>query len=338
MRIPRPVAVPAVLLVAGLIWAGACGGDRGAAPDDSADAGAGGSAPQGTPVQVGTVERSTMVDEVSAPGQTVALVEQKVRAPFDGTIAELAVVEGNPVRRGERIGSIVARDSEAALEGAQEMARRATTPAARDEASRALELAREHRVTAPLLATVSGRVTQRSASAGDRVTSDQDLVTIVAADSLVFRAQVPQSELASLRPGAEASIDLAGSASPVAAHLRSVLAADAGSDLTAPVRLDFDHPLPDPVPGLFGTARIVVARHRDAQVVPLAAVLRDDVSGTSRVGTFTDEGKLHWVQVETGLEDSARIEIRSPELAVGTRVVLSGQVGLPEGTPLAIRP
>ncbi len=279
-----------------------------------------------------------MVDEVSAPGQTVALVEQKVRAPFDGTITELSVVEGNRVHRGERIGSVVARDSEAALEGAREMARQATTPAAQDEASRALELAREHRVTAPLLATVSGRVTQRSASAGDRVTSDQDLVTIVAADSLVFRVRVPQSELAYLRPGAAASIDLAGASVPLAAHLASVLAADAGSDLTAPMRLDFERPLSDPVPGLYGTARIVVSRRTGTLIAPLSAVLRDDVSGTRRLGVVGPGEKLHWVQVETGLEDSARIEILSPQLAPGTRVVLSGQVGLPEGTPLAIRP
>ena len=85
--------------------------------------------PSGTPVQVAEVEVATMERTVSAPGHTVALVQQKVRAPFAGTLTGLSVVVGDAVQRGEQVGTIVARDSEAAVAGAEEMVRGAKTPA-----------------------------------------------------------------------------------------------------------------------------------------------------------------------------------------------------------------
>jgi RND family efflux transporter MFP subunit len=351
-KTPWPLAVaaapgPALLLALGLSLSltlalacghdGASSGDAGSGGDGGAPGAATTTVPAGTPVQVARVQTAVMRDQVVAPGQTVALVEQKVRAPFDGTLTALDVVEGSRVTAGQRIGEIVARDSEAALEGAREMRHQAHTDAERAEAERALELARGNLVTAPLSTSVAGLVTLRSAATGDRVAADQELVTIAAADSLVFRADVPQSELGRIEPGQAATVELAGGGKALAARVHGPLAPEMKSDLTAPLRLDFTSPPALPVPGRFGTARITVAEHRGAPVVPLAAVLRDDVSGTSRVGTVGDGGKLHWVQVTTGIENGDRVEILSPPLAARTRVVVSGQVGLAEGTPLAIQ-
>ncbi len=292
----------------------------------------------GTPVRVAGVELATLAESLSAPGETVALVEQQVRAPFRGTLTALGVVEGDRVRKGEQIGTLVARDSEAALLGAEEMARTAGSPEEKADAERALELARRHRIEAPLLATATGIVVRSAASAGDRVSEAQELVTIAAADSLVFRASMAQSDLARLRPGQRVEIDLSGSERPVAGTVHGLLAGADPKDLTAPVRIDLVRSPAQLTTGLFGTARIVVAEHRDVPVVPSAAVLRDDVSGVTQVATVDADGKLHWVIVETGLRDGDRVEIVRPPLDPGSRVVISGQVGLEEGTPLAIRP
>lgn len=320
----------------------ACGCER-AADAPGADAPPAGTearsaVPAGTPVEVAEVARATLAETLSAPGETVALVEQQVRAPFAGTVTALGVVEGDRVGKGEQIGVLVARDSEAALRGAEEMARTARSEEEATDARRALELARSHRVETPLLATASGVVVRRAASAGDQVAEDEELATIVAADSLVFRASLAQSDLARVRPGQRVEIDLAGSARPVEGRVHGLLAGANATDLTAPVRVDFTR-LPSQVSvGLFGTARIVVEEHRDVQVVPAQAVLRDDLSGVTRVATVGESDRLHWVTVETGLRDGDRVEIAGSPLEPGTRVVLSGQVGLEEGAPLAIRP
>jgi multidrug efflux pump subunit AcrA (membrane-fusion protein) len=110
------------------------------------------------------------------------------------------------------------------------------------------------------------------------------------------------------------------------------------ADFTAPVRIDLSGgaaPGASSV-GLFGTARIVVARKENAVVVPDAAILRDDVSGVSRVALVKD-GRAHWVDVVTGLRGAPGTQIVSPALSPSDSVVVSGQVGLPEGARVTIR-
>jgi multidrug efflux pump subunit AcrA (membrane-fusion protein) len=81
-----------------------------------------------------------------------------------------------------------------------------------------------------------------------------------------------------------------------------------------------------------------VAEHADAVTVPDAAVLRDDVTGSARVAVVGADGKAHWIAVTPGLSQGGKTEIAAPLLAPGTRVITSGQVGLPEGTPVAVSP
>jgi multidrug efflux pump subunit AcrA (membrane-fusion protein) len=50
------------------------------------------------------------------------------------------------------------------------------------------------------------------------------------------------------------------------------------------------------------------------------------------------DGKAHWIAVTPGLSQGGKTEIAAPLLAPGTRVITSGQVGLPEGTPVAVSP
>jgi multidrug efflux pump subunit AcrA (membrane-fusion protein) len=82
--------------------------------------------------------------------------------------------------------------------------------------------------------------------------------------------------------------------------------------------------------GLFGTARILVGERAGATVVPDAAVLRDDVTGVSRL-CLAVNGKAHWIDVVAGIKESGKTEIVSPALAPGQPVIVSGLVGLPEG-------
>jgi len=181
-------------------------------------------------------------------------------------------------------------------------------------------------------------VTARSAADGDRVSEDQEILSVAAGDAIVFRAEVAQGDLARLRDGQPASVELAGQTAPVPGVVRGLLSGSGEGDLTVPVRIDLARPLRRPGLGLFGTAHVTVALRRDVPVVPAAAVLRDDVRGTARIGTVGPDGRLHWTEVETGLEDAGTVEVVSPPLAAGTRVVVSGQVGLPEGAPVVVHP
>jgi multidrug efflux pump subunit AcrA (membrane-fusion protein) len=89
--------------------------------------------------------------------------------------------------------------------------------------------------------------------------------------------------------------------------------------------------------GLFGNARVTVASHPAALVVPDAAVVRDDVTGVSRVAAVAN-GRAHWVTVTTGLKQNGMTEISGPNLAEGLVVIESGMVGLPEGKSVSPQP
>lgn len=282
------------------------------------------------PVQTARAAEATLAQTLDAPGKTVALVQQKLRAPFAGTLETLTVIDGDRVRRGAVVGSLLSRDSESALAGAREMEREAKTPTEQEDARRALALAERNRVRATLRAPVDGVVLAHAAAAGDRVTEDQEILTLADTGALVFVADVAQSALSRVRPGLRASVELAGRARPVPGTVHDVLPMANSADFTAPVRIDLAGDGAPASVGLFGTAHIVVAEKARAVVVPDAALLRDDVTGTTRIALVQD-GRARWREVVTGLRGSAGTEIVTPPLAPGDVVIVGGQVGLPEG-------
>jgi multidrug efflux pump subunit AcrA (membrane-fusion protein) len=323
----RVSAVALAILLAALLATG-CGG--GSAKDPKKESAA--PAPA-TPVRVAAVERATLAEVVSVPGKIAAMSQEKVRAPFAGTLVELRVTDGDRVRRGEAVGSVVARDSEAALAGAREMEREAKTEAERRDAARAVDLARRNLVRAPLSAAADGIVVSHAASAGDRVSEDEEILSIAETGSLVVLADVPQAQLPKIHAGEPARIEIPGRP-PIAGRVHGILAESGPSDLTAPVRIDID-PAPGAAVGLFATARITVAERRDVPAVPDAAVVRDDVTGASRVAVVGADAKAHWIAVTPGIAQDGRTEIAAPALDPAARVIVSGQAGLPEGTPVA---
>ncbi len=321
----------AVVLVAGC-RAAAREGDAAEAPKPAETPAA-----AAVPVRVAKVSRERLADEVTAPGRTAALVQEKIRAPFAGTLTELSVTDGDRVRRGQPLGAVVSRDSEAALAGAREMERQASTDAEKADAARAIALAERGLVRSPLVAPADGTVLAHAAAHGDRVAEDQEILTIADARSVAFLADVTQSDLARVRPGQPATIEISGRPGRVAGTVHDVLPAASPTDFTAPVRIDLAGLDGVPPLGLFGSARIAVAEVRDAVVVPDAAVLRDDLHGTARLA-LVENGHAHWVPVTPGLRSRGLVQIAAPPLTPGALVVVSGQVGLPEGAAVAMSP
>ena len=339
MRAPAPFPVRAASVFAAvLLLAGAVGGCRRSESADAKGEDAGGKkgaaeaatpdAP--TPVTVAAASRRTLAQVVTAPGHTAALSQQKVRAPFAGLLVDLRVSDGDQVRKGETVGAVVSRESEAALSGAREMLREARTPAERADAERAVALAERNLVRKPLLATADGPILSHAAAKGDRVSEDQDVLTIEDASSVVFLVDVPQSDLAAVRAGQAVTVEIAGRGRTLAGRVHSVLPGANAADYTGSVRIDLPTSAERLPLGLFGSARITVGQRENAVVVPDAAVLRDDVSGTSKVATVAN-GRLHWVPVQPGLRQDGVTEIAGGGLADGATVIVAGMVGLPEG-------
>jgi multidrug efflux pump subunit AcrA (membrane-fusion protein) len=320
--------VLSLAFLAGCGWRAQTPADGGAVAE-SADAGA------GVPVTVGRIEQATLPVTVRAPGRTDALEQQKVRAPFKGFLVRLLVVDGDHVRAQQIVGLLVSQESQAALTGAEALLRSARTPQQKQDGERALELAREGLVRAELRAPKAGVVVAHGADEGSLVAEAQDIVALAVSSSFFFRADLVQTELPRIRAAQPAVIELAASAGALRGSVHGVLPTGSPTDLTSPVRIDFAQGAPERL-GLFGTATITVDQHVGVLVVPMAAILRDDVSGVSRMALVTPDGRAHWVEVATGLSSGGRVEVQGPSLRAGTVVVVTGQVGLPEGARVQV--
>lgn len=290
-----------------------------------------------TPVTVVAIRFTTLALTVTAPGRTDVLRPLHLRAPFTGSLASLHVADGDRVSAGEELGTIVARSSAAALVGARAMLDAARTDAERQDAQRALELATQNLVQHPLRAPEGGVVVSHVANAGDLLNEGDDILIIAPAGAVAFIAEVVQSDLPRVHPGQRSTVDLAARAAPLEGIVHGILPAASTENLSAPVRIDLRGSGAIGI-GLFGTARIVVGERRDAPVVPEAAVIRDDVYGTARIAVATADHHAHWVTVTTGARDGGMVEIVAPSLAAGTAVIVTGQVGLPEGAPVRPQP
>ena len=104
--------------------------------------------------------------------------------------------------------------------------------------------------------------------------------------------------------GQKATIELAGGRAPVAGAVHSILPGANAADFTGQVRVDLPGAAAKGPIGLFGTVRILVGERSGVAVVADAAVLRDDVSGVSRVCLVVN-GKAHWIDVSAGARDRA---------------------------------
>jgi multidrug efflux pump subunit AcrA (membrane-fusion protein) len=326
-------------LVVAVLLAG-CGSreqprDAAAAQADTAPAGG------ATPVTAALVGLATLAITVAAPGHTDVLRPLHVRAPFSGTVAALHVADGDHVSRGATLGTLVSRNSVAALAGARAMLDAAQTEPERQDARRALDLATRGLVEFPLRASEAGVVVSHAANAGDLVTEGDDILVIAPAGAVAFIADVVQTDLPRVQPGQRVAVDLAARAAPLAGTVHGILPAASAENLSAPVRIDFAPSSGAAIGiGLFGTANIVVGERRQVPVVPEAALLRDDVYGTTQVAVVgpPPERLAHWVKVTLGARGEGLVEILSPTLPPGTAVIVSGQVGLPEGAPVRVQP
>jgi len=293
----------------------------------------------GVPVRVDTIRRVDLDVLVTAPGRTEALKQDRVRAPFASQLVSLAVTDGDHVRAGEVLAQVVSKDSQAALEGAREMLAAAATATDSADAERAIQVAQRQLVRRPLPAPADGVVLSHAAEVGDYLNDGEVLLTIAEAGTVFFNAQVTQGDLAAVRAGEPATIDLpALGTNPVDAVVHGILPSASSDNLSAPVRLDFEPARPDLTVGLFGTVSIVAGVHEKAIVVPPSAVLRDDVSGVSRVAVVDSSDIARWVVVKTGIRRGDHVEILSPALPVGRLVIIDGQVGLPDSARVSIQP
>jgi RND family efflux transporter MFP subunit len=294
----------------------------------------------------------------------------KVSALVAGRVNALPVAEGDTVRQGQGVAELdrqplldLRRQAAAAVEQARaqlenarlnlqrneqlfqrgiaagkevEDARTALAAAqsALEQATAALNTAERNVERASVRSPISGQVVKRMVSVGEQVdgTAAQPIVEIANLDRVELAANVPAEYLSRVRVTMKASI--ATDAYPDRTFDGTVIAIAPAVDPAtnaALTRIRIANPNRQLKIGVFAEARIALAEHADALVVPPPAIVRD----ANGAAVYVVTGDLaERTEVKVGLEKPDAVEILSG-LKEGDTILTSSVYGLGEKAKLA---
>jgi membrane fusion protein (multidrug efflux system) len=303
-------------------------------------------------------------------GPLVAPRTAVVRAKAPGTLLSLAVAEGSRVKAGQVIGEIDLSDLQtrvgeksAMVDSAQAslleaerqhaanvglasqnfisstalQSSQAKLDAARAQLKSAqaqLSVSRIGVKEAALAAPISGIVGKRHVVPGEKVSAEQQVVTIVDLGSLELAGSVGTHEVSLLRPGQEVEVRVEGQSDGVAGRIDRISpAAEAGTRAIGVV-VTLDNKGERYRAGQYAQARVVLADEAARLTVPSGAV--GQASGQDFVWAI-ENGALVRRIVITGRKDvaSGRVEV-SKGLAAETQILAARFDNLKEGAPARV--
>ncbi|QRK13699.1 efflux RND transporter periplasmic adaptor subunit [Archangium violaceum] len=323
------------------------------------------------PEDVVRVEQRRLRNGPVLSGTLQARRAASMRAEVQGSILEMAVEQGQEVKKGQllaRIEDTSLRDQVLAARTAVRVARNAVQVARADEernrtlanagvitqrdleravlsrqqaqaqlseAEARLAIANQQLGRTRIVAPFDGVVSERRASAGDIVQPGTALYTVIDPTSMRLEASVPASQLELLKPGARVDFNVGGFGDRTfAGEIERIN--PAVDPATGQVRLYVTLPNTEQtlLTGLFAEGR-VSAVQREVAAVPTSAVsLRAEPPTVMRV----KDGRVEQVPVTVGMTDelARMVELRSG-VQVGDVLLRGSAQELAEGTPVQVR-
>jgi membrane fusion protein, multidrug efflux system len=318
-----------------------------------------------TPAEVARPVLAKMPMVIEFSGPLVAPRTAVVRAKASGTLMSLAVAEGSRVKAGQSIGEIDLSDLQtrvsersAMVESAQasllEAERQHTanvglasqnfisstalqTSQARLDAARAMLKSAQAQLSvsrigvkeASLAAPISGIVGKRHVVPGEKVSAEQQVVTIVDLGSLELAGSVGTHEVSLLRPGQEVQVRVEGQREPVPGRIDRISPAAETGTRAIGVVVSLDNKDERYRAGQYAQARVELADDASRLTIPAASI--GQASGQDFVWAI-ENGALVRRIVITGRKDPAggRIEV-SKGLAAESQILAARFDNLKEG-------
>ena len=349
----------------------ACGGDAaeetpGGRPGGAAAAGGGrpggpGGAPGGrpggasaVPVEIASVERRSVSQFLETNGTLEAEYEVDIVTRTAGPIVELSAEEGMQVREGQVLARIDDRELKAQVSTAQVALAEARRAHDRAEQSREQQLISEE-VYDQALATMEsaeavlaerqiqldyttiaapfdGVIVERAVKGSENLTANQRIFRISDFNPLLCPIQVPEKELSNLRVGQPGYVVV--EAWPEERFTSRVLRISPIIDATSgtikvTLQVNGQGKLR---PGMFASVYLVIDTHEDALVIPKQALSLESLADTVYiVGDNVAERR----DVSLGFEEADVVEVTAG-LSEGEQIIVVGQDGLSDGTPINV--
>lgn len=317
-----------------------------------------------SPKSVALPRRIEFSGPLVAPGTAI------VRSKAAGTLLELKVAEGSRVRAGQVLGAIDLSDlqtrvtdraaavdsAQAALDEAQRQHTAAVGLAAQnfisptalqtsqsklDAAVSQLRSAQAQLATArigvreaSLVAPISGVVAKRNVVAGEKVSVEQPVLTIVDLGELELAGAVGTHEVSLLAPGMPVAVRIEGVDTPVEGRIARIApSAEAGTRAIG-VTVSIANPKEAFRAGQYALASVVLDDSALHMTVPALAIV--SVMGQDHVWVI-DKGVLERRAITTGRRDEARgrVEVLAG-LTPAALVLAAGYDNLREGAKAVV--
>lgn len=330
------------------------GATGGGPPGGPGGLGGMGGAPEerGVPVRLATVGRGSIADFFETQGALEAENEVDLVARVGGPVIELLAEEGMRVEKGHLLARIDDRELQAQLAVSEVRLdetrrtyervkalhdRELVSQEALDQGLAAYQSARGDfertqvqldytRITAPF----TGLIVERYIKLAEHVANGAQLFRLSDFDPLLCRIQVPEGHLSSLAKGqrAELTVEAWKGERFVARVLRVSPVVDAD---TGTVRVTLEVEGGGRLrPGMYANIYLEMERRDDVLVVPRDALALDSLGDTVFVAA---DGVAQRRSLELGLRNDVQLEVLVG-LEEGERVVVVGQDGLSDGTPI----
>lgn len=185
---------------------------------------------------------------------------------------------------------------------------------------------------ATIRAPFSGRVSGRPLQPGSLVSPGVVVARIVGAQGVYFEAEVTESDVARISPGAPVRVKM--DALPNRSFMGSVLAVNpmaSGVGRLYTVRVELGGATSEVKPGMFARGELQFGIKRGVTVVPTDAILRD---GENTHVFIVEGGKAKQVAVRLGLTNGRTVEVDG--LSPTAIVVVKGQSNLAEGSAVKV--
>lgn len=202
-----------------------------------------------------------------------------------------------------------------------------------EAAQAALDVARAEFARAAIRSPIAGTVTKRTINDGESVDPATPVFEVIDSASLDLVANVPAGYLDRIKTGdiAVVRVEPLPDKEFTGGVVQVAPAVDPQTN-TAAVRVRLANPSGELKAGLYATARIAVAIHPDALVVPDSALV---VEGDEAFVFVTKGEKVEKRKVTVGIREDKRAEITAG-LKEGERIVTIGAFGLGDGTKIKI--
>ncbi|MGA2623096.1 MAG: efflux RND transporter periplasmic adaptor subunit [Bacteroidota bacterium] len=288
-------------------------------------------------VRVASIRTGSIDETVSASGSTTNLRESQLRSPIAGVITKFKLFNGDAVAAGETVAVVQTKESQASIQGAERLVRSATNPAQREEAEKALGLARDAANNAIITAPFSGIVSSKAKNEMELVSEEEPIVSLVDPQSIVFIADVPSRSLPMIGKGQNVLVRFPTIAAKVFhGTVGRIEPLVNPGDQTAHVQINFSEPTPTLQRSLFGDATVVVGKRSNVLLAPAAALLHNDENNTTEIVVVGKDSVAHKVDVQVGIRQDSLVQIMSKSVSAGDLVVVQGHYGLPDSTRVRI--